>query len=392
MVDWKRVESLRRKGRSWDRVAADPKVQFSPQDIEEDPGRTLKAMYYSRKSQTHAPPTRPPAVEVHNGPKERPPLTVRRLLVPSGLTVAVAGVVWFALAFASPLVGIVLPALPDVALVAAGGGVVLLVGLALRTAQLSRSWKKPMAIGLVLGLVIAGLCAVIGGDLGLPQLNPAFSEAAGQGWEGAHNAVWKDGGGLPVFLIIGSVACPYCAASSWAFSEALHAFGSLQGAHASESETGYVYSNTPEIALDASSLTSGSVSWDPREASDNQNIHLPSLSPTEQAYYSYYHPSSGIPFLVVVGGIFVHTTQLVDPGCLFSGGCGCDYASGACGSALGYPTVQADVASGTGSVYNAIHHGAIYLEACLVKSDQIAGVTPPSLPSDVMAIVPNLSN
>jgi hypothetical protein len=391
MVDWDRVERLRSKGRHWKAIAADPKVHFAPSTGTENPGKALKAQYYERKSQTHVPAHKAPVASVRPEHPETPPLTVRTALVPAGLAVTIAGALWFLFALGVPQAGLIVPAIPYVALVAAAGAVVLLVGLALHDVRLSRAWKRPVAVGLVLGLVIPGLLAAASGNLGLPNLTTAFPEPVGQGWLGTDNAVWKGGNGLPVFMVIGSVACPYCAASSWAFQQALDAFGALSGGYSSRSESGYIYSETPEVALDASSLSGHYISWDPRLASDDQNIHLPSLSSVESAYYSYYHPSSGIPFLVVVGGVFLHTTQLVDPGCLFNGGCGCDYTSGGCGSALSYATVQSDIASGTGSVFSAIHQGTIYLEACMVRSDQLAGVTPPSLPSDVMSIVPSLT-
>jgi hypothetical protein len=51
VTDWGRVEKLRSKGRSWDEVAEDEKVDFqAPKGT--NPGRALKSLYATRRSRT----------------------------------------------------------------------------------------------------------------------------------------------------------------------------------------------------------------------------------------------------------------------------------------------------------------------------------------------------
>lgn len=390
MVDWERVERLRSKGRNWRTIARDPKVRFTPPDGVEDRGKALKTLYYTHRSLAHPTSNSAPSTTRSQEPREHVPITARGLLVPAGLLVSVAGALWLVFALEVAEVGRVVPAIPYVLLVVAVGAILLGVAMVRRTGPLDRAWRKPVAAGIVLGLVIPGALALAAGSLGVPNLTPAFAMPNAQGWLGTHNAVWTGGSGLPVLLIVGSIACPYCASSNWAFYEALQAFGSVSGTYASHSLTGYLYSNTPELALDSASVSSRFLSWEPKMSGDTQSIHLPGLSATEDAYYSHYHESGAIPFLVVVGGIYLRTTALVDPGCLFTGGCGCDYSGGACGSPLSVAQVQSALASKSGSIYDAVHGGAIYLEACLVKADQIAGTTPPALPPEVMSLVPSI--
>lgn len=53
MTDWERVERLRAKGSPWEEIAGDRRVGFSPPSGA-DPGRTLRVVYYRRRSRLGA--------------------------------------------------------------------------------------------------------------------------------------------------------------------------------------------------------------------------------------------------------------------------------------------------------------------------------------------------
>jgi hypothetical protein len=200
---------------------------------------------------------------------------------------------------------------------------------------------------------------------GVPYLNPkTFQEGTGQGWKGEAptNPQWLNGS-LPVFFFYGSLGCMYCAASSWAVDMAFSdGFGTMNGTVYSSSVND---DNVPEVDWCASHVTSHYVSWDEKEGCDNTRISEPGTTLLESAYLNAYG-NGGVPFYAV-DGIFIDTSALVNP-----------VSSGLAG--LSYSTVLGILAnpSSNSTVYNAIHTGAQYLEAYLVKADQLAGITAPS--------------
>jgi hypothetical protein len=254
---------------------------------------------------------------------------------------------------------------PDVLIVVIAGA--LLVGAVVlgRFGSLGIAWRKSVAVGVVVGIVLVGTSAGLQYLEGIPNLNPVTSPAGVSGWQLAQNPLWKTDGRTPVFFFYGSEACPFCAASSWAFFVALSKFGSLMG-------YGYTYSspsdsagpNTPEVALSGSSLQSGYISWDVREDPYNLSISYPSVSPTENAYVRTYNSGLGIPF-VVIGGKYIHGGTFVNPQTL---------------SGLTVGQVQQHLASANPSdpVYFAIHQQAVNVEAFLEKVCLQAGISPPS--------------
>lgn len=374
MTDWQRVEKLRAKGVSWDEIAEDERVGFSPEKGM-DPGRALKALHYRRRSQTAALRTE----KADGDPRERKgapgssPLRDRLPLV--GIALLLGGIIWSLIAYIYTPIALVVPLVPDIVLVAVAGAVVLAGALVLWGPGESRSgWKKGVALGLVLGLALTGI-SVVAIPSGVPVLSHSGTGEP-QSWSRYPNPAWESGG-LPVAFFYGSEGCPYCSASSWALSYALEAFGTLQGQTYSTSDPNDVYPNTPEVALAGSTLASSSVSWDVEESPSNQNTQPPALlAPIEKDYVAAY--SQGIPF-VVVGGFFVHTGSLVNPATL-QGMTASDVASA--------------YASGSGSVYQTIYSAQVLLEAILVKVDQMTGVSPPSTVAanaDVIAALSTLS-
>jgi uncharacterized protein YuzB (UPF0349 family) len=378
MVDWERVERLRSKGWDWDTIAKDPKADFTPPEGVDDAGKALKSLYYTRKS-------RGKGGKKKEDVKETPRATLKRLLIPVGLTIALIGAIWFLFAVEVSLVSFWLPAFPWVLIVALAGLAMLAAGLILRTAYLSEVWKKPVAVGIVVGLVLSGGLALAAYTSGAPILNPAYAEPTGHGWSGAHNTMWKSDN-LPVLFYYGSLACPYCSASSWAVYKALSDFGTFSGITYSSSATDDVYPGTPEVDLTSISYTSSYIAWDGKEGNNNQATSEPGLDIVEQAYVNYYNSCTncGIPFYVV-GGIYIEQGSLVDPSVFHSS----EYSE-----PLYTPQQVQSVVAGTTSnptLYAAIvTEGSNYLEAYLYAADIKAGITPPSnvaSNSAVMAIV-----
>jgi hypothetical protein len=234
------------------------------------------------------------------------------------------------------------------------------------------SLRKVVTVGIVLGLVAAGLASLVAYELGIPVLYP-INQSEPAGWGRAPNHAWTDGG-RPVFLFIGSIACPYCSASSWAMVGALQAFGSLSNYRQGTSNPADTFPNTPELELDSSVYTSNLVSWDVKEGSNPSAISWPALSSTENAYFSAYDTAGSIPFLVV-DGLFIHVGTLLDPSQLTTApgqpsGTGTPYTPA---------QVAQDVSSQSGPVYSAIITAQYSLEAYLWKACALQGLTPPSV-------------
>lgn len=369
MVDWDRVERLRSKGVDWESIADDEKVNFTPPAGVDDAGKALKTLYYSRKSGKPRSGGKKSSQE-----KAKGPFSLKSRLLPWGLTITILSAIWFPLAYEFSLVGFLVPAIPYVLLILVLGVIFIAASFVLGTAHIRENWKKPVTIGIVIGLILPGMFALISVGLNVPILYQAnLSEPGGWESESPRNAVWEIGG-LPTYFFLGSIACPFCSASSWAMYEALSNVGTLSGVK-------YGYSNpndtagpnTPEVELYAASLSSSYLSLDVKEGADRYMITTPSLTTQEQAYVSFYDVGGGIPF-VVVGGMFIHTNSFVQPDIL-----------------AGMTTTQVmdilENPSSNPTVYNDIHGQQLYIEAYFVKSDQIAGVTPPTFGSDETAVM-----
>lgn len=365
VANWERVEELRAKGLDWKAIAKDPKVGFTPPKSSKNPGRALREAYESRDARAERRAQREAELEAKEKRKGRS--STSESLARLGIVVTLTGGVWLALAFLIPLLGAVVPPVPDLAGLTVVGLGLLGAGMVVGVDTAFLPWKKYAAVGIIVGLLASGIAGIAAQSAGVPSLSRSVIPETGQGWEKAPNAIWSSGG-LPVVFFYGSVACPYCAASSWAIYEALSQFGSVSGWSYATSTSTDVYPNTPEVSLVSASLSSSYASMDIREASDPTQITLPSVNPVEQAYVNAYNTGGGIPF-VVVGGVYIHTGTLVDPGALESGG-----------TALTPQQVAQSLASANPSdpVFQAIHTAQVYLEAYLVKLDEAAEITPPS--------------
>ncbi len=376
MVDWDRVERLRSKGMDWEEIASDPKVNYTAPEGVEDSGRALKTLYYTRKSGRSQ-----SGKKRVDAPKATFSGQFKNFLIPGGEGILVLGLVWFPVAYFVSYVGVLTPAVPYVILVLVVGAVFLALGAVFGTGRLADNWKKPLALGLVVGLVISGGVALAGVSLGVPNLARVTVAEPG-GWQGEtpRNTPWETNS-LPVVFFMGSIACPYCSASSWAFQAALQNVGTLTGTQYGTSNPQDVYPNTPEVEFVSATFVSNYISLDVKEgADDSSTASMPALSLDEQAYVSTYDGQGSIPYFVV-GGIYVHVGTLVDPSIL---------------QGMSPSTVAGIMTnpSSNPSVYNAIHQQQLYFEAYIVKADMIAGITPPTFGSDngtVQSIVSAIS-
>jgi hypothetical protein len=370
MTDWNRVERLRAKGYDWDAIAEDPKVEFRTEVSAGTPGRALKALYLERKSKRRR-SGRPSDKNGNSGEDEAAAPRWPARLIPLGIVLLLIGIIWTLVALAEPIARALLPVIPYTLGVIVAGAVFLgagfVIGGSFRDVV---SLRKVVAIGVVLGLILSGSVVLVAIETGIPVLSPNVRNEP-DNWQAAANNAWTDSN-HPVVFFLGSIACPYCSASSWAISGALQAFGSLSGTQFGASNPGDTFPNTPEIQLDASSYSSNYLSWDVKEGSDPTAISEPALSAGENAYVQAYDQAGSIPF-IVVDGIFFHVGTLVDPSQLTTAP---GQPSGT-GTAFTAQEVQSDIASGSGTVYNAVHAAQIQLEAFFAKGCELAGITPP---------------
>ncbi len=358
MVDWDEVERLREKGWDWDRIARDRRVNFRADPSLGAPGRALRILYRRRRRETDE--EEPPVSKRAREEREKKWPLQRIALI---LT-ALFGL-WAAIAWAAPSpVGVFVPALPYLALAFVVSAFVLFFSLWRNHRRHGeyglRAWTRgAIAGGIVLGLVIAGSFGVAGIAAGYPYL-PPFTTPQPQGWARVSVSPWQVNG-VPVFFFYGSVACPFCSASSWAMWGALRAFGNFSGVTYGYSSSTDVYPSTPEVVLGGSTTYSSRwVSLQVAESMDfNTIIAPPTANPYQAAYVTAYSGGS-IPF-VVVNGWWVHGgSTLIDPAGLAT------WAGGANGGAT---AVANQVVSQSGGAFTLIETQMWIIEALIVKAN-----------------------
>lgn len=357
MVDWDMVEKRLHKGWEWSRIAEDPKVGFQAEEGAGDPGRALKTLYYQRRSRAQRRSGDSDDTVGGPGGGKAP---VSRLTQVGWLLTPLIGI-WLAVALAYPsLLGTVVPAVPYLALAFVAAVALLAVALLRSLDRWNRTFRTTLVVGLVLGVAISGGIGAYSISQGCPILTTSTTSEP-LGWQKAGNPEWTESG-APVFFFYGSIACPYCSASSWAMYYALQQFGTLSGTSFGHSNPGDVYPNTPEVNLASANLQSQYVALDVLEGTNDNQINEPTPSTcTESAYVQTYDSCStcGIPFLVL-GGKYVHTGTLVDPGQLRSP------PGDATGAPLNTTQVQQQVQAQSGAAWNAISSEMYMLEALLV--------------------------
>jgi hypothetical protein len=368
MVDWKEVERLRSKGWDWDSIAEDPKVSFSAPEGSGDAGRALKALYHNRKSQRSR-TSRGRSVDLEEGesPSRGRDLGQRLFIV--GLFIAVAAAAWSVIAVLVPApFGILVTFYPDLIIGLLIGAGLLGAALVIGLTDLKSAWVKPVAVGLVIGLVGVGLSGYVANQVG--YLSLAYETQYGNGWGYASNPAWTDSG-KPVVFFMGSEACPYCAALSWSLRMALEQFGSFNGGGYTYSNPNDVPTSIPEVIMAGSSLSSSYLSWDPAESTDNTSITIPSLGHIETSYLQAYDPppSSSVPFLVFYGH-YIHLGQVVDPSALD--------VNGVNGDPYSWQAINQQLQDKSGPSYTAILDASYLLEAYFEKIDRMANINPPS--------------
>jgi thiol-disulfide isomerase/thioredoxin len=311
MVDWDRVDQLRSKGWDWEEIAEDPKVGFQVDSSTGDPGRALRVLYHRRKGRGAKPvtPAREDKTTKQWGEQRWSLARIGFLLVP---LVAV----WFAIAFVAPSpVGLILAAIPWLALILAAVVVLLAFGLMRATRKWTKVYRNTLIGGLVLGLIFTGVVAIAAIALfGCPYLPPATSlqSQPDVGWKWASVSPWQDGG-KPVVYFYGATWCPYCSASSWAIWKALTEFGSVSGAALSYSSLTDVSPGTPEVVLANVQLSSSVATFEVSEDTSGVGGNFPGTSSCYQSAYFTAYSGGSIPFLVINGQAVHGGTTIIDP-------------------------------------------------------------------------------
>jgi uncharacterized protein DUF929 len=219
----------------------------------------------------------------------------------------------FAYLYPSP-VGVYLPAVPVLILLLLIALFLFGFGLLRAPVRWSPTFRRTATVGLAAGLLLPAAFAGVALANHCPLLTP-FTTAEPGGWQRITGPAWLSGS-TPVLYFYGSVACPYCSASSWAVLSALEALGKVSNVSFDHSSANDAFPNTPSVVLPSLVVTNRFVALDARESLSDSQISAPSLGDCqEQAYVSAYNPLGGIPF-VVIGGIFWHAGTLVDPGAL----------------------------------------------------------------------------
>ncbi|HTT25992.1 MAG TPA: hypothetical protein VMH90_03385, partial [Thermoplasmata archaeon] len=189
MVDWEQVERLRGKGWDWSRIAADDKVAFTAESTGGDAGRQLRTLYYQRRSKAQRRTTEGKAGKSSDeGPDAaRPPILLRI----GYLTVPLFGI-WAAIAllFPSPA-GVYVPGL-DLVVVTIIVALVLLFALFRASVKWETALRRPVVIGVVLGLVAAGTVTLVALSQGCPTLTTNSAAGEPNGWDRYANPSWTE--------------------------------------------------------------------------------------------------------------------------------------------------------------------------------------------------------
>ena len=359
MVDWDRVEELRSKGWDWDRIADDSKVGFHPEASVREPGRALRGLYHRQRSRE-----RRQGASATAGPKKVAEEKERRwTLTRVGYLLTPIFALWFVFAYLIPSpVGLVLPAIPYLALGLTVAAFLLLFGLWRSKAERwSKLLRTTVVTGVVFGLVISGLIGLAGVLIfGCPFLPATTSSEPGPGWTSANVAAWQDGG-RPVVYFYGATWCPYCSASSWAIWKALTEFGSVSGAQTGYSSGSDIDPLTPEMVL-TFQVSSTSVAYQYSEDTSGVDQTFPGTSNCYQQAYVTAYSGGSIPFLVVNGQYIHGGSYLVNPG---------DLSTWAGGLNGGASTVQSSVSSENGAPWQAVQTQAWWIMAFMAKSTGI---------------------
>lgn len=366
MVDWARVEELKQKGWDWNRIADDPKVAFHPDSSLQQAGPALRRLYYRRQSRSSREAPATPSKKVD--PSVERKWTIARV---GYLLTPIFGF-WFIIAYIAPSpVGLLLPAIPWLALGLAVGAVLLAIGLLRTNKRWSKVFRGTLIWGIVGGLAIAGVIGLAGSLIyGCPYLPPASAlttqSASGQpsqsvpAWQSGGMAAWQDGG-KPIVYFYGATWCPYCSAASWSIWKALTEFStSVSGVQTGFSSLTDTDPGTPEMILANANVASSSISFKVSEDTSGVDGSFPGTANCyEQAYVSAYS-GGGIPF-VVINGQIIHAGQINPPGNLAS----YNYAST---SGTGASQMQQQVTNENGTGWNQVSFQSYWMMAFIAHA------------------------
>lgn len=247
------------------------------------------------------------------------------------------------------------------------------------------AWWRSSVTLVVVGVLLA---AGVGGALVIPKVlsglhssSPSCSYGSNAG--GANYTGWfatnatcppAPNNGVPAFVYVGSIACPYCAASSWAIYGAVVNFStSHSGQVWGTSDPNDVYPDTPEVDLDHFNASGPYLDWQGFVGTDPDQVEIPSLPSPVSNYFTSVDPEGAIPF-VLIGGEFAHTDTLVPPADLQS----------TSGLPITPEQVNANLTDYStcypygSSVCESILGAQFWMEAYLWKMDAMMGITAPA--------------
>jgi hypothetical protein len=373
MVDWDRVAQLRSKGWEWDEIAEDPKVGFTADAGSGDPGRALRVLYHRRRGKDG--PNDPPGKK---GSRSLETVESKWNLLRVGYVLVPVVAVWFVVAFLAPSpVGLILPAIPYIALILAGVALLLIYAILKSEKRWTKVYRNTVIAGVVLGLVFTGVVGLTGSLVfGCPYLLPSTSGSnpgGAPGWAHYGNSAWHDSGKTVVFFY-GATWCPYCSAGSWTIWKALQQYGVVTP---NPPLTGYsslsdVYAGTPEVYLASTGVTSNNISFQVSEDTSGVDGTFPGTSNCYQAAYVSSYSGSAIPFLVV-NGQWIHAgTPIINPSYLTP------WNSANSSNSGGASTVYSQVQAQNGSAWNILStqtHWTMAFIAVSCGATNSAGVT-----------------
>ena len=280
MVDWDWVDRKRADGWSWEEIASDRRSGFRPDRAAAvSAGRQLRTLAREHRSAPGAAPD-----DAAPGPSVAEPR--RWNLARVGWLIGPFFAPWALLAFLLPSpIGVYLPLVPVLGLLTAGAGFLLAFGLLRAPRRWSPVFRRTATVGAVAGLIVAGGLGTVAVAAGCPVLSPFLSAEPG-GWQRVPQGAWQDQG-RPELFIYGSVACPYCSASSWAVLLSLQRLGNVSHIQIDHSSPTDAYPDTPSVLLGELDVGSAWVTLDARESPNDQQIVAPALGQCiEQAYVS----------------------------------------------------------------------------------------------------------
>ncbi len=359
MVDWDRVELLRKSGWDWDEIADDPKVAFQAAKGA-DPGRALQVLYRKRQGRADRKESAPAKPAKRLADEADRKWTLARI---GYFAVPLIGM-WALIAYLAPSpVGLILPTIPYLALILAIAVGLLIYGLFRSARKWNKVFRTTIISGVVVGLIFTGVVGLAGALIfGCPYLPPAaaLSTQPGPGWAAGTMSPWQENG-KPVLYFYGASWCPYCSASSWAIYKALSEFGTVQGNYTSFSSLSDVYAGTPEMVLGDASLQSNTVSFIVTEDLSGVDGTFPGTSTCYESAYVGAYSGGSIPF-VAINGQYIHGgSTLIDPANLASW----TYSSS---SGAGAGQVASQVHSESGAAWGYISPQAYWIMAYLTKA------------------------